>query len=158
VELVLASRQEVVVSRFLRAAHDFLSARRRFLWESLRKAEEKSAKHVSGDVTSRLEAISRRCFSPAPTSRVQVRYTNIGLFSGTIAISFQMTQCRITLLLQPITKLYLFTIELKLRDDFRCCRSKMCFRTFSTVPLNSPIGYNKILLQPTVADLTGLVQ
>jgi len=41
--------------------------------------------------------------------------------------------------LQPITKLYLLTIELKLRDDFRCFRSKMCFRTFSTVPLNSPI-------------------
>jgi len=43
-------------------------------------------------------------------------------------------------ILQPITKLYLFTIELKLRDDFRCFRVKMCFRTFSTVPLNSPIA------------------
>jgi len=43
------------------------------------------------------------------------------------------------LYLQPITELYLFTIELKLRDDFRCFRSKMCFGTFSTVPLNSPI-------------------
>jgi len=41
----------------------------------------------------------------------------IGLFSGTISISSQMTQCRIILVLQPITKLYLFTIELKLRDD-----------------------------------------
>jgi len=50
-----------------------------------------------------------------------------------------MTQCRIILLLQPITKLYIFTIELKLRDDFRCFRSKICFRTFSTVPLNSPM-------------------
>jgi len=51
----------------------------------------------------------------------------IGLFSGTIglSISSQMTQCRIILLLQPITKLYLFTIELKLRDDFRYFRSKM---------------------------------
>jgi len=47
-----------------------------------------------------------------------------------------MTQCRIKLLLQPITKLYVFTIELKLRDDFRCFRSKMCFRTFSTVQKN----------------------
>jgi len=37
------------------------------------------------------------------------------------------------LLFQPITKLYLFTNELKLRDDFRYFRSKMCFRTFSTV-------------------------
>jgi len=37
--------------------------------------------------------------------------------------------------LQPTTKLYLFTNELKLRDDFRCFRSKMCFRTFSTLPL-----------------------
>jgi len=44
-----------------------------------------------------------------------------------------MTQCRIILLLQPITKLFLFTNELKLQDDFRC------FRTFCTVPLNSPI-------------------
>jgi len=61
----------------------------------------------------------------------------IGLFSCTISISSQMTQCRIIILLQPITKLYLFTIELKLRDDFRCFRSKMCFRTFCTVPLNS---------------------
>jgi len=60
-------------------------------------------------------------------------HTAIGLFSGTVSISSQMTQCRIILLLQPITKLYLFTIELKLRDDFRC------FRTFSTVPLNSPM-------------------
>jgi len=42
-----------------------------------------------------------------------------------------MTQCRIILLLQPITKLYLFTIELQLRYDFR---SNMCFLTFSTVP------------------------
>jgi len=50
-----------------------------------------------------------------------------------------MTQCRIILVLQPITKLYLFTIVLKLRDDFRCFRSKMCFRTFSTVSLNSPM-------------------
>jgi len=48
-----------------------------------------------------------------------------------------MMQFRIILLLQPITKLYLVTIELKLRNDFRCFRSKMCFRTFSTVPLNS---------------------
>jgi len=48
-----------------------------------------------------------------------------------------MTQCRIIRLLQPITKLYLFTIELKLRNDFRCFRSKICFSTFSTVPLNS---------------------
>jgi len=52
-----------------------------------------------------------------------------------------MTQCRIILELQPITKLYVFTIELKLRDDFRCFRSKMCFRTFSTESLNSPIPY-----------------
>jgi len=63
----------------------------------------------------------------------------IGLFSGTISKSSQMTQCRIILLLQPITKLYLFTIELKLRADFRCFRSKMCFRTFSTESLNSPM-------------------
>jgi len=27
----------------------------------------------------------------------------------------------------------------KLRDDFRCFRSKIYFRTFHTVPLNSPI-------------------
>jgi len=50
-----------------------------------------------------------------------------------------MTQCRTILLLQTITKLFLFTIELKLRDDFRCFRLKMCFRTFSTVPLNSTL-------------------
>jgi len=54
---------------------------------------------------------------------------SIELFSGTISISSQMTKCRIILLLQPITKLYLFTIELILRDDFRCFRSKMCCRT-----------------------------
>jgi len=70
-----------------------------------------------------------------------VSLLRIGLFSGTVSISSQITQCRIILLLQPITKLYLFTIELKLRDDFRCFRSTMCFRTFSTVPLNSPIAY-----------------
>jgi len=63
----------------------------------------------------------------------------IGLFSGTISISSQMAQCRIILLLQPITKFYLFTNNPKLRDDFRCFRSKMRFRTFSTVSLNSPI-------------------
>jgi len=39
------------------------------------------------------------------------------------------TLLQLILGLQPITKLYLFTIEIKLRDDFRC------FRTFSTVPL-----------------------
>jgi len=39
--------------------------------------------------------------------------TPIGLCSGTISISSQMTQCRIILLLQPITKLYLFTMQLK---------------------------------------------
>jgi len=61
----------------------------------------------------------------------------IGLFSGTLSISSQMTQRRIILLFQAITKLYSFTIELKLRDDFRCLRSKMCFRTSSTVPLKS---------------------
>jgi len=32
------------------------------------------------------------------------------------------------------SNLDLFKIELKLRDDFRSFRSKMCFRTFSTVP------------------------
>jgi len=57
----------------------------------------------------------------------------IGLFSDTISIRSQMTQCRIIPLLQPITKLYLFTMELKLPDDFRCFRSKMYFRRFSTV-------------------------
>jgi len=36
--------------------------------------------------------------------------------------------------------LYLFTIEIKLRDDFPCFCSKMCIRTFSAVPLNSTIG------------------
>jgi len=64
----------------------------------------------------------------------------IGLFSGTISISSQMTQCRIILLLQPITKFYLFTIELKLLYNFRRFCSKICFRTFSTVPLNSPMS------------------
>jgi len=49
--------------------------------------------------------------------RISQSFYSIGLFSGTISISSQMTQCRITLLLQSITKLYLFTIELKLRDD-----------------------------------------
>jgi len=49
-----------------------------------------------------------------------------------------------SLLLQPITKFYLFTIELKLRDDFRRFRSKMCFRTFSTVPLNSPYMFGSV--------------
>jgi len=63
----------------------------------------------------------------------------IGVFSGTISISSEMTQCRIILILQPITKLYLFTIELNLRDDFRCFHSQMCFRTLNTVPLNSPM-------------------
>jgi len=58
----------------------------------------------------------------------------IGLFRGTISISSQMTVPNRTFrLLQPITKIYLFTIELKMWDDFRCFRSKMCFRTFSTV-------------------------
>jgi len=65
---------------------------------------------------------------------------------GTKSITSQMTQCRIILLLQPITKLYLFRIELKLRDDFRCFRSKMCFRTLCTVPLNSTIENNVISL------------
>jgi len=46
-------------------------------------------------------------------------------FSDTILISSQMTKCQIILLLQPIIKLYLLTIELKLRDDFRCSRSKI---------------------------------
>jgi len=72
-------------------------------------------------------------------SVIYYQLNNLGMFSGNISISSQMTQCRIILLLQPVTKLYLFTIELKLRDDFRCFRSKMCFRTFSTVPLNSPL-------------------
>jgi len=60
----------------------------------------------------------------------------IGLFSGTISISSQMTQCRITFI---TTNHQAPFIELKLRDDFRCFRSKMCFRTFSTVPLNNPL-------------------
>jgi len=76
--------------------------------------------------------------SMATTAQSLLRWNAIGLFSDTISISSQMTQCRIILLLQPITKLYLFTIKLKLRDYFRCFCSKMCFRTFSTVPLNSP--------------------
>jgi len=38
------ARQEIVVSRFLRAARDFYSARRRFLRESLRKAEKRKCK------------------------------------------------------------------------------------------------------------------
>jgi len=68
-----------------------------------------------------------------------VYHVRTHMFSGNISISSQITQCRIILLSQPITKLYLFTIELKLPEDFRCYRSKMCFRTFSTVSLNSPI-------------------
>jgi len=71
----------------------------------------------------------------------------IRLCSGTISTSSQMTQCRIIPLFTTNHRaLYLFTIELNLRDDFRCFRSKMCFRTFSTVPLNSPIiGYCKLV-------------
>jgi len=60
--------------------------------------------------------------------------TCIELFNGTISISSQMTQCRIILVLQPITKLYLFTNELKLPDDFRGASAR-----HSTGPLNSPI-------------------
>jgi len=72
-------------------------------------------------------------------TEIIIHNDTIGLFSGTISIGSRMTQCRIILSLQTITKLYLFTIELILRDDFRCFRSEMCFRTFSTVPLNSPM-------------------
>jgi len=67
-------------------------------------------------------------------------HVTVGLFSGTISISSQMTQCRIILLLQPITRFNLFTIELKVRDDFRRFRSKMCFCAFITVPLNNPVA------------------
>jgi len=78
----------------------------------------------------------------------EVCWTNDRFLST--SISSQMTQCRIILLLQLIAKLYLFTIELKLRDDFRCFRSQMCFRTFSTaLPMNSPID-------PTI-DIMSLV-
>jgi len=74
--------------------------------------------------------------------REQIRvHTAVGQFSGTISTRSQRAQCRIILLLQPITKLYLFTIELKLRDDFRYIRTKICSRTFSTVPLYSPTAY-----------------
>jgi len=80
-----------------------------------------------------------------------IRLGNVGLFSGTISIGSQMTQCLIILFLQPITKLHLFTIELKLVDDFRCFRSKMFFRTFSTVPLNSPILTVNVCLNTVLA-------
>jgi len=63
----------------------------------------------------------------------------IGLFSGTISTSSQMTQCRIMLLFTTNHPALFIYKRLKLRDDFRCFHSKMCFRTFSTVPLNSPI-------------------
>jgi len=102
---------------------------------SARKAS--SALHDSVPHQPQMPRIS----SEAPTlclTEMTYRESNRA-FSGTRAYidSSQMTQCRIILLLQPIIKLYLFTIELNLRDDFRCFRSKMCFRTFSTVPLNS---------------------
>jgi len=76
-------------------------------------------------------------------SRNALRYelSRIGLFSGPTSTSSQMTQCRIILLFTT-SRQALFTNELKLRDDFRFFRSKMCFRTFSTVPLNSPIYRN----------------
>jgi len=68
------------------------------------------------------------------------RYNLAGIkrFSGTISISSRMTQCRIILLLglQPITKLHLFTIELKWRDDFRCFRIKCAFVCSTSTPVN----------------------
>jgi len=67
---------------------------------------------------------------------------DIGLFSGTISISSHIRQCRIILLLQPITKLNLFIYNRTKITGwfyFRCFRSKICFCTFSTVSLNSPI-------------------
>jgi len=59
-------------------------------------------------------------FSECQEKLMNIEQSVIGLFSGTISISAQMTQCQIIRVLQPITKLYLFTIELKLRDDFQC--------------------------------------
>jgi len=50
VELALA-RQEIVVSRFLRAAWDLSSARRRFLWETLEKRQCKTCLYC--DTTAR---------------------------------------------------------------------------------------------------------
>jgi len=61
----------------------------------------------------------------------------ICFFSGTISISSQVTQCRIILLLQPITKLYLFYNRTKITGWFPVLPLKNVLRTFSTVPLNS---------------------
>jgi len=47
------------------------------------------------------------------TTNCVVVCSSIELFSG--SISFKMTQCQIILILQPITKLYIFAIEIKLR-------------------------------------------
>jgi len=55
-ELAL-SRQDIDVSRFLTAAWDFSSARRRFLWESLKNSEERKCQTRLGfrvGVSSRL--------------------------------------------------------------------------------------------------------
>jgi len=41
-----------------------------------------------------------------------------------------------------------------LRDDFRCFRSKMCFRTFSAVPLNSPMVMIMMLRWRTLKEHT----
>jgi len=41
----------------------------------------------------------------------------------------------------------------KIAGDFRCFRSKMCFRTFSTVPLNSPMTMTGSVMAGTVYGL-----
>jgi len=84
-------------------------------WKCTFASNKKKSKPVVWDVASNLQNKGTLQNNPA-----------------FISISSRMTRCRI-LLLQPITKLYLFTIKLKLRDDFRCFHSEMCFCRFSDI-------------------------
>jgi len=74
-----------------------------------------------------------------PQFDLRLNCVDIGLFIGIVKPKWHSAESYFYYNQSPSQALFIYK-RLKLWDDFRCFRSKTCFRTFITMPLNSPMG------------------